>query len=93
MSIGLRYVQIPSNCTRAFANKIFNCKVSSLFRVPLNIFVVVSLLTGVSSARKAVLTVSSLLLALSCVMMGKVVLEAEKRTQAENIDARNGTAH
>ncbi|KAJ7136634.1 DUF791-domain-containing protein [Mycena epipterygia] len=47
---------------------------SSLFRVPLNIFVVVSLLTGVSSARSAVLTASSLMLAFSSIMTGAVIV-------------------
>ncbi|KAJ7701188.1 DUF791-domain-containing protein [Mycena rosella] len=47
---------------------------SSLFRVPLNVFVVVSLLTGVSSARSAVLTASSLMLAFSSIMTGAVIV-------------------
>lgn len=47
---------------------------SSLFRVPLNIFVVVSLLTGVSSARDAVLTTSACLLGLASVMTGIVIV-------------------
>ncbi|KDQ58380.1 hypothetical protein JAAARDRAFT_154822 [Jaapia argillacea MUCL 33604] len=47
---------------------------SSLFRVPLNIFVVVSLLTGVSSARQMVLTASSCMLAFSSLMTGAVIL-------------------
>ncbi|KAJ7785333.1 hypothetical protein DFH07DRAFT_948411 [Mycena maculata] len=47
---------------------------SSLFRVPLNIFVVVSLLTGVSSARSAVLTASSLMLAFSSIMTGAFIV-------------------
>ncbi|KAI0761320.1 hypothetical protein BD413DRAFT_486210 [Trametes elegans] len=38
---------------------------SSLFRVPLNVFVVVSLLTGVSSARQLVLSACALLLVIS----------------------------
>ncbi|TFK48921.1 DUF791-domain-containing protein [Heliocybe sulcata] len=54
---------------------------SSLFRVPLNIFVVVSLLTGVSSARQAVLTASSLMLAFSSIMTGSVVLPRVERQQ------------
>ncbi|KAI6006157.1 hypothetical protein EDC04DRAFT_989919 [Pisolithus marmoratus] len=41
---------------------------SALFRVPLNVFVVVSLLTGVSSARHAVLSASSLMLSFSALM-------------------------
>lgn len=41
---------------------------SALFRVPLNVFVVVSLLTGVSSARHAVLSASSLMLSSSALM-------------------------
>ncbi|KAF8878168.1 hypothetical protein CPB84DRAFT_1794359 [Gymnopilus junonius] len=48
---------------------------SSLFRVPLNIFVVVSLLTGVSSARRAVLTASALMLGLSSLMTGAVIVD------------------
>ncbi|KAF9261681.1 DUF791-domain-containing protein [Marasmius fiardii PR-910] len=47
---------------------------SALFRVPLNIFVVVSLLTGVSSARYAVLSATSLMLAVSSVLTGLVVV-------------------
>ncbi|KAG7094958.1 hypothetical protein E1B28_005759 [Marasmius oreades] len=47
---------------------------SALFRVPLNIFVVVSLLTGVSSARYAVLSATSLMLAASSVLTGLVVV-------------------
>jgi len=47
---------------------------SSLFRVPLNIFVVVSLLTGVSSARKGVLTASAIMLAFSSLMTGVVIV-------------------
>ncbi|KAH9836076.1 uncharacterized protein C8Q71DRAFT_760424 [Rhodofomes roseus] len=48
---------------------------SSLFRVPLNIFVVVSLLTGVSSARYTVLTTSSLMLVLSSLMTAAFLVE------------------
>ncbi|KAH8106346.1 hypothetical protein BXZ70DRAFT_1004605 [Cristinia sonorae] len=47
---------------------------SSLFRVPLNIFVVVSLLTGVSSARYTVLTASACMLGFSSLMTGFVVV-------------------
>ncbi|KAJ7238813.1 hypothetical protein B0H12DRAFT_1326754 [Mycena haematopus] len=47
---------------------------SSLFRVPLNVFVVVSLLTGVASARGAVLTASALMLAFSSIMTGAVIV-------------------
>ncbi|KAI0786498.1 hypothetical protein C8Q75DRAFT_772009 [Abortiporus biennis] len=47
---------------------------SSLFRVPLNIFVVVSLLTGVSSARYTVLTVSACILSFSSLMTGAVIV-------------------
>ncbi|KAK2461151.1 hypothetical protein APHAL10511_006678 [Amanita phalloides] len=42
---------------------------SSLFRIPLNAFVAVSLLTGVSSARQTVLIACSLVLGLSSVIM------------------------
>ncbi|KAJ7485793.1 hypothetical protein FB451DRAFT_1350207 [Mycena latifolia] len=47
---------------------------AALFRVPLNVFVVLSLLTGVSSARSAVLTASSLMLAFSSIMTGVVIV-------------------
>ncbi|PCH34970.1 DUF791-domain-containing protein [Wolfiporia cocos MD-104 SS10] len=52
---------------------------SSLFRVPLNVFVVVSLLTGVSSARYAVLTASSLMLVLSSLMTGIFLVDHPER--------------
>ncbi|KAF7336264.1 DUF791-domain-containing protein [Mycena venus] len=57
---------------------------SSLFRVPLNVFVVVSLLTGVSSARSAVLTASSLMLAFSSIMTGAVIVN-----RVENVATGN----
>ncbi|KAI0779125.1 hypothetical protein BC629DRAFT_1582729 [Irpex lacteus] len=44
---------------------------SSLFRVPLNIFVVVSLLTGVSSARDKVLSACAVMLGVSSIMTGR----------------------
>ncbi|KAH7928573.1 DUF791-domain-containing protein [Leucogyrophana mollusca] len=47
---------------------------SSLFRVPLNIFVVVSLMTGVSSARHAVLSASAVMLAFSALMTAFVIV-------------------
>ncbi|KZT43532.1 DUF791-domain-containing protein [Sistotremastrum suecicum HHB10207 ss-3] len=47
---------------------------SSLFRVPLNVFVTVSLLTGVSSARKLVFTGCALVLSLSSLCTGLVVV-------------------
>ena len=50
-------------------------QLSSLFRVPLNIFVVVSLLTGVSEARYTVLTASSLMLVLSSLMTAAFLVE------------------
>jgi MFS transporter, MFS domain-containing protein family, molybdate-anion transporter len=49
-------------------------QLSSLFRVPLNIFVVVSLLTGVSSARDKVLTASAIMLGISSIMTGEAYL-------------------
>jgi len=49
-------------------------QLSSLFRVPLNIFVVVSLLTGVSSARYAVLTACSIMLGFSSLMTGMFIV-------------------
>lgn len=48
---------------------------SSLFRIPLNIFVVVALMTGVSSARYAVLTASALVLTFSSIMTGLVIVD------------------
>ncbi|GBE88863.1 hypothetical protein BKA93DRAFT_497710 [Sparassis latifolia] len=48
---------------------------SSLFRVPLNIFVVVSLLTGVSSARYMVLTASALMLLFSSLITAALLVD------------------
>ncbi|KAJ3558607.1 hypothetical protein NM688_g824 [Phlebia brevispora] len=57
---------------------------SSLFRVPLNIFVVVSLLTGVSSARDKVLTASAAMLGISSIMTGVVIVNGlDKRRLTE----------
>ncbi|KAH9177752.1 hypothetical protein EDB89DRAFT_1934281 [Lactarius sanguifluus] len=47
---------------------------SALFRVPLNVFVIVALLTGVSSAREAVLTTCSVVLAISSLTTAFVVI-------------------
>ncbi|THH12278.1 hypothetical protein EW146_g7769 [Bondarzewia mesenterica] len=47
---------------------------SALFRVPLNIFVVVSLLTGLSSARNLVFTACALVLGVSALTTAAVVL-------------------
>ncbi|KAF8196104.1 hypothetical protein BJ912DRAFT_956324 [Pholiota molesta] len=60
---------------------------SSLFRVPLNVFVVASLLTGVSDARRAVLTASAMMLAFSSLMTGVVIVD-----KAEEVTAARGNA-
>ncbi|KAJ2916535.1 hypothetical protein MD484_g3883, partial [Candolleomyces efflorescens] len=58
---------------------------SALFRIPLNVFVVVSLMTGVSSARYAVLTASSLVLSFSAIMTGLVIVQrSEEVAQTQN---------
>ncbi|KAI4517989.1 hypothetical protein EV121DRAFT_260659 [Schizophyllum commune] len=58
---------------------------SSLIRVPLNIFVVVSLVTGASSARYAVLTASAIALGFSSLMTAVVIV---KRADAKIIEQR-----
>ncbi|KXN87334.1 Major facilitator superfamily domain-containing protein 5 [Leucoagaricus sp. SymC.cos] len=63
---------------------------SSLFRVPLNVFVVFSLLTGVSSARQAVLTGSAIMLAFSSLMTGAVIVD---QSDAVTHSAAIGSAH
>ncbi|KAF8552365.1 DUF791-domain-containing protein [Imleria badia] len=63
---------------------------SALFRVPLNVFVVVSLMTGVSSARNAVLSASSLMLALSAVMTAFVVVPKADDTTSPDTNVRPG---
>ncbi|KAJ7635045.1 hypothetical protein FB45DRAFT_830610 [Roridomyces roridus] len=47
---------------------------SALFRVPLNVFVVVSLLTGVSSARSAVLVACMLMLSISSILTWTIIV-------------------
>lgn len=54
--------------------------------MPLNIFVVVSLLTGVSSARQAVLTASALMLGFSSLMTGVVIVDKADEVAAANTD-------
>ena len=60
-------------------------QLSSLIRVPLNIFVVVSLVTGASSARYAVLTASAIALGFSSLMTAVVIV---KRADAKIIEQR-----
>jgi len=62
---------------------------SSLFRVPLNIFVVVSLLTGVSSARRGVLTASAIMLAFSSLMTGIVIVDHSDEQPISNNPIRD----
>jgi len=62
---------------------------SSLSRVPLNIFVVVSLLTGVSSARQAVLTASAIMLAFSSLMTGLVIVNRSEAQSTSGIHIRD----
>ncbi|KAG0699543.1 hypothetical protein DFH29DRAFT_936099 [Suillus ampliporus] len=87
-------VRSESECVRFWAFCAFEACVgmyyphratlSSLFRVPLNVFVVVSLMTGVSSARGAVLSASSLMLAFSALMTAFVVVtRADDHVSAE----------
>ena len=69
-------------------------QLSSLFRVPLNVFVVVSLLTGVSSARYAVLTASSIMLVFSSLMTGAVIVSrSDEQQQQANGAIANGNGH
>ncbi|KAF7986358.1 hypothetical protein HWV62_35366 [Athelia sp. TMB] len=56
---------------------------SSLFRVPLNVFVVVSLLTGVSDARNGVLSASAGMLAFSAVVTAVVVVARVEKVGEE----------
>ncbi|TRM63397.1 hypothetical protein BD626DRAFT_431137 [Schizophyllum amplum] len=56
---------------------------SSLIRVPLNVFVVVSLVAGASSARYAVLTASAVALAFSSLMTGAVIVKKADARIAE----------
>lgn len=63
---------------------LLSLQLSALFRVPLNIFVVVSLMTGVSSARNAVLSASSLMLTFSALVTALVVVsKADDMTGSE----------
>lgn len=60
---------------------------SALFRVPLNVFVVVSLLTGVEGARSTVLSACSSVLGFSAVMTALVIVKraSEMPYVAENL--------
>ena len=55
-----------------------NAQLSSLFRVPLNVFVVVSLMTGVASARHFVLVVCAILLLLTALVTAASLLGRAK---------------
>ena len=58
----------------------FGSQLSALFRVPLNVFVVVSLLTGVGSARNLVLSTCSGVLGFSAIMTGLVIVRKASET-------------
>ncbi|KAG8700657.1 hypothetical protein FRC09_005820 [Ceratobasidium sp. 395] len=57
---------------------------SSLFRIPLNIFVVVALMSGVSSARHLVFTACSLALAFGSVMTSYVIVNKATELERES---------
>ncbi|KAF9788364.1 hypothetical protein BJ322DRAFT_1048492 [Thelephora terrestris] len=59
---------------------------SALFRVPLNVFVVTSLLTGVGGARNLVLSACSAILGFSSIMTGLVIVRsASEAPHSENL--------
>lgn len=61
-------------------------QVSALFRVPLNVFVVVSLLTGVGSARNLVLSACSGVLGFSAITTGLVIVrKASEAPHSDNL--------
>lgn len=76
------YYPVQGTLRSALVTDEHRATLSSLFRVPLNIFVVVSLVTGVSSARYAVLTASALMLAFSSVMTGFVIVKRVSQQEA-----------
>ena len=55
-------------------------QLSALFRVPLNVFVVVSLLSGVGGARNLVLSACSGVLGFSAIMTGLVIVRKASET-------------
>jgi len=55
-------------------------QLSALFRVPLNVFVVASLLTGVGGARDIVLSTCSTVLGFSAIMTGFVIVRKASET-------------
>ena len=92
-NIGRLYVLSLSIYTHIDDIRLF-LQLSSLFRVPLNVFVVVSLLTGVSSARYAVLTASSIMLVFSSLMTGAVIVSrSDEQQQQANGAIANGNGH
>lgn len=61
-------------------------QLSALFRVPLNVFVVTSLLTGVGGARNHVLSACSAILGFSAVMTGLVIVRtASELPHSDNL--------
>ncbi|KAF7789726.1 hypothetical protein EIP86_000672 [Pleurotus ostreatoroseus] len=81
--VGL-YYPVQGTLRGALMSNEHRATLSSLFRVPLNIFVVVSLLTGVSSARDKVLTASAAMLGISSIMTGVIIVNGlDKRRVME----------
>ena len=58
-------------------------QISALFRIPLNIFVLVALLTGVASARLLVLTVCGIILLCTAVITFLILVRSAQVPQAQ----------
>lgn len=68
------YYPVQGMLRGSFISNEHRATLSALFRVPLNVFVVVSLLTGVSSAREAVLTTCAVVLGISSLTTALIVI-------------------
>jgi len=68
------YYPVQGMLRGSFISNEHRATLSALFRVPLNVFVVVSLMTGVSSAREAVLTTCAVVLAISSLTTALIVI-------------------
>ncbi|KAH9478220.1 Molybdate-anion transporter [Psilocybe cubensis] len=76
------YYPVQGTLRGALISNEHRATLSSLFRVPLNIFVAVSLLTGVSSARRTVLVTSAVMLTVSSLLTAIVIVDRSKEPQS-----------
>ncbi|TFK73430.1 DUF791-domain-containing protein [Pluteus cervinus] len=83
-SVGM-YYPVQGMLRGLVVNEEYRATLSALFRVPLNVFVVISMLMGASEARYTVLMVCALMLVISSLITGNVIIGRSSSGEKERI--------